>query len=293
MNIATQPTKIMKTDPMGHIFDLENYPIDDLNDPKTAKLIARCRQELDAVGCAVIRNFVRPKSLERMRQEAESKMDQVYWSQDSHTPYMTKDDASFPQEHPKRFFQDRSSGFVNSDILNEDSDLNQIYDSQVMLDFVSSCIGVSPIYCWADPLGNHPYSIMGEGNYFPWHFDGNDFTVSILVEEPEKGGEFEYAPDIRNTEAENFDKVQAVLEGGREGVHTLPLRPGDMQLFKGRFSLHRVTKVKGRKKRIIALPTYVVDPYTVNRPERAKQFYGRALPIHFEREAHRSDKLTD
>ena len=134
---------------------------------------------------------------------------------------------------------------------------------------------------------------MQEDHYFPWHFDGNDFTISILVQASQAGGEFQYVPDIRSPEAENFDQVQAILKGGDEEVHTLSLRPGDMQLFKGRFSLHRVTRVKGCKKRIIALPTYVVDPYTINRPERARQLYGRALPIHFEREAHRTDALTD
>ena len=134
---------------------------------------------------------------------------------------------------------------------------------------------------------------MDDTHYFPWHFDGNDFTVSILVQEADEGGVFEYVPDIRNPESENFDSVKAILNGGREGIQSLELRPGDVQLFKGRFSLHRVTPVHGAKKRIIALPTYVVDPFTVNRPERAKRFYGRAMPIHYQREQHRSDTLTD
>ncbi len=42
-----------------------------------------------------------------------------------------------------------------------------------------------------------------------------------------------------------------------------------------------------------ALPTYTTDPYSVNRPLRAKRLYGRALPIHYERENHRPDNLTE
>ena len=38
---------------------------------------------------------------------------------------------------------------------------------------------------------------MKEGHYFPWHFDGNEFTVSILIQEAEEGGLFEFVPDIR------------------------------------------------------------------------------------------------
>lgn len=278
---------------LSQIIDLERYPIHQPEHPETKALIRRCRAELDDVGCAVISNFVTTDSLARMQAEAERLMPQTFWSQDDHTPYMTKDDPSLPADHPRRFFQKRTSGFINSDILEESSDLRTIYDWQGMTDFVSACVGVAPLYCWADPLGRNPYSIMNEGGYFPWHFDGNEFTVSILVQEAEAGGVFEYCPDIRSPEAENFDHVKSVLNGGRDGVRELPLKPGDLQLFKGRFSMHRVTKVQGPRQRIIALPTYVKDPASVNRPERAKQFYGRALPIHFEREAIRPDRLAD
>ena len=293
MDFLNSDVNVMSSDSMDHIFDLKTYPIDDLSHPATQALVARCQQALNDVGCAVIRNLVRHESIARMQAEAERKIADAYWSQDSHNPYMTKDDNALPHGHPKRFFEKRESGYINSDVLDEDSDLGAIYGSQVLLDFVSACFDVAPIYCWADPLGSHPYSIMDENHYFPWHFDGNDFTVSILIQESDEGGLFEYVPNIRSAEDENFAAVNRVLHGGRDGVHALRLRSGDMQLFKGRFSMHRVTRVKGKKKRIIALPTYVVDPYTVNRPERAKQLYGRALPIHYEREAHRSDGLTD
>ena len=282
-----------ETPAISQIIDLERYPIHQPDHPVTVKLIQRCREELDDVGCALVPNFIRQDSLDRMLDEAHRLMDQTYWSEQDHTPYMTKDDPSLPADHPRRYFQKRSSGFINSDLLEPHSDLNAIYDWQGMTDFVSACVGVSPIYCWADPLGRNPYSVMNDEGYFPWHFDGNEFTVSILVQEAEAGGVFEYCPDIRSTETENFDRVQTVLEGGRDEVHELPLKPGDLQLFKGRFSMHRVTRVSGPRQRIIALPTYVTDPETVNRPERAKQFYGRALPVHYEREAIRPDSLAD
>lgn len=83
------------------------------------------------------------------------------------------------------------------------------------------------------------------------------------------------------------------MECAREGVNQLDLRPGDMQIFKGRFSMHRVTKNAGKKRRVIALPTYVTDPYSVNRPAHSEHLYGRALPIHYERENYRVDRLTD
>nr|WP_067290223.1 hypothetical protein [Marinobacterium profundum] len=294
MTQALNITPEVAVSTLNELIDLDRYPIHDPDSEVTRALIAQCRAELDAVGCCCIANFVRPQSIARMQAEIERKRPDIYWSQDSHNPYMRQDDPSLPEGHPKRAFQRRSSGFVNSDILEEDSDLRRLYDREELLQFVSECLGVTrPIYRWSDPLGCSPYSVMDDGNYFPWHFDGNEFTVSILVQQADKGGVFEYCPDLRTPENENFDQVADVLKGDCGPVHTLDLKPGDLQIFKGRFSMHRVTPVEGSRPRYIALPTYVYDPETVNRPERAKQFYGRAMPIHYEREALRPDTLTD
>ena len=293
MTMKFEYQKVMKNNPIAHIFDLNTYPINDLNNPKTKELILQTSRELNKVGCAVIRDFVSLESIARMQAEAERKMDKVFWSEDRHNPYFTKEDLTLPTDHPRRFFEKRLSGYLNSNRLDENSDLNEIFFSQILLDFLRKCLGVSPLYCWADPIGNHPYSLMKDDNYFPWHFDGNEFTVSILIQEAEQGGIFEYVPDIRSPGKENYEQVKNVLNGEKEGIHSLKLRPGDMQIFKGRFSMHRVTTTKGSKMRIIALPTYSVDPFTVNRPEHSKQVYGCALPIHYEREHYRPDDLTD
>lgn len=286
-------TKHIPSPNLAQIVNLETYPIDQVDHSDTQALIQRCRRELDDIGCAVIHNFIRPESLERMKAEAERLMPQTFWSEDSHNPYFKPLDESYPEDHPMRFFEQRRSGYINSDLLEANSDLDTFYENEVAINFISECLGIAPLYCWADPLGRNPYSIMNEDHYFPWHFDGNEFTVSILVQEAEEGGVFEFAPDIRNKSDENFDDVQRVLHGDRSQVHALPLRTGDLQLFKGRFSMHRVTQIKGKRQRIIALPTYSTDPHTVNRPKHSEHLYGRAMPIHYEREHIRVDGLTD
>ncbi len=279
--------------PPKHIIDLDRYPIDQPDHPDTRRLVNRLRGELDDVGCAVIPEFIRPDSLARMLSEAGRLMDKTHWTRESHNPYFSGDDSSLPATHPRRIFGDRYSGFIDSDILEDTSDLRAVYDWDGLTQFVSACLGVAPLYCWADPLGRNPYGIMEDGSCFPWHFDGNEFTVSILVQAAEEGGTFEYVPDLRNPGDEKFGEVGDVLKGNRQRVRTLDLRPGDLQLFKGRFSLHRVTEVTGARKRIIALPCYSKDPMYVNRPEHSKQVYGRALPIHYERQACRPDTLSD
>lgn len=273
--------------------DLEQFPIHELGDPKRAELVAHARAGLEDDGCVVIPQFVSAKAVEEMRAEAIRLLGKARSGEETMNPYFSADDESLPKDHPKRIFSRRSSTYINSDELEPTSLLRKFYDSDVVVHFISECLNVGPLYRWADPLGRNPYSIMHDGDYFPWHFDGNDFTVSLLVQESESGGEFEYCPNIRNAESESFDDVKAVLKGDRSKVKSLQLRKGDLQIFRGRHSLHRVTKTSGASPRIIALPSYVTNPYLVNRPKHSQSVYGRAMPIHVERERTRLDGLTD
>ena len=278
---------------LNDIVDLDIYPINQLGNQKYKDIINYNKKLLDNNGCCVLKNFIKEESINRMKQEAERKLNKVYWTKDKHNPYFIKDDETLPKDHPKRIFTVRESGYINSDDLEQNSDLNHLHDSDEMLKFVSDCLGVYPLYKWVDPLGKNPYSIMHSGHYFPWHFDGNEFTLSILVQKSEKGGIFEYSPDLRSKDNENFENVTKVLRGDRGAVKSLDLKPGDLQIFKGRFSMHRVTKIEGKSSRYIALPCYVKDPYRVNKPEHSIQVYGKAMPIHYKRNNIEADGLTD
>jgi len=281
-------------DLLGEIIDLDTYPIHRLDSATRAELVAETRSQMDAVGCCRISNFIRMDAIETMRTEALELPPKTFWAEQSHNPYASPADPDLPDDHPRNTFQDRMSGFINSDVLPATSLLNHIYDSNVFTHFVWDCLGASkPIYQWADPLGRNPYGVMETDHYFPWHFDGNEFTVSILVQRPEGGGVFEYVPDIRQPNDENFERVQHILGGGRDGVHELDLQPADLQLFKGRFSMHRVTRIVGPTTRYIALPTYVYDPWRMNRPHHAIQYYGRATDMHYARESALVDGLVD
>lgn len=279
---------------LDQIVDLDSYPIHRLESKVRSDLVAETREQMDTFGCCRISNFVRPEAINQMQSEAQSLHPQTFWAEQSHNPYASPPDPDLPSDHPRNVMQERMGGFINSDLLPSSSLLNEIYNSNVMTHFVWEALGTQrPIYQWADPLGRNPYGVMETGHYFPWHFDGNEFTVSLLVQKAELGGVFEYVPDIRSPGQENFDRVQAVLEGSREGVHQLDLVPGDLQLFKGRFSMHRVTRIVGPTTRYVALPTYVFDPWRMNRPHHSTQYYGRATEAHHQRALSLADGLVD
>ena len=275
------------------IINLEKYPINEINSAKYRELINYTRNQLNEDGCCLLSDFIKPDSIKRMKEEVDRNLGKIYFTNDKHNPYFTKEDATLDEKHPKRIFSLRQSGYLNSDDLEKDSDLNKFYDLEEMIKFASDSLEVFPLYKWADPLGKNPYSVMHKEHYFPWHFDGNEFTLSVLIQKAEKGGLFEYVPDIRSKDNENFEEVAKVLKDDRTRVKSLDLKPGDLQIFKGRFSMHRVTKIEGKTSRYIALPCYVKDPLKINKPEHSKQVYGKALPIHFKRENIQGDGLTD
>ncbi|MEP7204240.1 MAG: hypothetical protein ABI894_16630 [Ilumatobacteraceae bacterium] len=276
------------------LIDLDVYPIHDLTSSAREAVVAEARAQMSADGCCRLSGFVRPGAVERMQVEATSLHDRTCWSVQDHNPYFSPDDDSFPAGHPRRTLQHRETGFINSDVLVGDSVLRQLYDSDVLLHFIWECLGTArPIYRWADPLARNPYGVTDPGQWLPWHFDGNEFTVSILAQKAERGGVFEYVPNIRRPDVENYEHVAHVLAGGHDGVRQLDLMPGDLQLFAGRFSLHRVTPVEGTVPRYIGLPSYVHDPYRMNRSFHSETLYGRATDQHRQRERVLVDGLVD
>jgi hypothetical protein len=146
-------------------------------------------------------------------------------------------------------------------------------------------------------------NVLPPGRGHPWHFDTNEFAVSLLTQPAEAGGVFEFCPGIRSPEDENLAGVRAVLEGeageatdAADGtVRRLALRPGDLQLFRGRFSLHRVTTVEGTTPRHTAILSYSERPGVVGSVERTRQLFGRVLPEHLAAAGHavRGDRLLD
>ncbi|WP_368075880.1 hypothetical protein [Leisingera sp. NJS201] len=136
-------------------------------------------------------------------------------------------------------------------------------------------------------------NMVEEGQGFPWHFDTNNYTVTLAIQNGEAGGDFEYAPMLRTPSDENYDGVARVLAGGSPLVRKLVLQPGDLQIFRGRYSLHRVAPVEGPRRRYVGIFSFVEKEGMCGGVERTKQLYGRVLPRHYEREGLRADALRD
>lgn len=276
------------------LIDLETYPIHKEGAAREA-ILARVRQELRARGCAVLKGFLRPEGIKATVAEAESVADQGHRSYSRTNAYFTKDDPSLAEGDPRRQFFDRSNAFIPADNFATTGALRTIFDTTGFDDFIRECLEEpkGQFFRYADPLADVIVNGAVEGNGFPWHFDTNNYTVTLALQNAEKGGEFEYAPMIRSSTDENFSEVAKVLNGTSDQVVSLTLEPGDLQLFKGRYSLHRVAPLGGKTPRYVAIFSYVNAPDMVGSVERTTQLYGRTLPIHHERAGNRNDALID
>jgi len=276
----------------SHFIDLDRYPIDQPG-PRREAVIADARAAIDSVGCAVLKGFVRAEALPAIVAECDRTAEFGHRNFNRTNPYFTTDREDLPASHPLRRFYDRSNAFVPADHFGSDSILRALYEWPAFAPFIQQALGEARFYRYADPLADVIVNLAEEGGGFPWHFDTNNYTVTLAIQNAERGGDFEYSPYLRTPTDENYAGVERVLDGDASLIHTLRLEPGDLQIFKGRYSLHRVTPLAGTRLRYVAIFSYVEEPGMVGSPERARQLYGRVLPIHLERAGLRADALID
>jgi hypothetical protein len=272
--------------------DLDRYPIDQPG-PERDAVVAAAREAIDSVGCAVLKGFVRAERLPEIVAECDRTAEFGHRNFNRTNPYFTVDREDLPETHPLRRFYDRSNAFVPADNFGPESVLRQIYEWPAFAPFIQEALGEERFFPYADPLADVIVNLAEEGNGFPWHFDTNNYTVTLAIQNAEQGGDFEYSPYLRTPTDENYEGVERVLDGDPSLIRTLRLEPGDLQIFKGRYSLHRVTPLVGQRLRYVAIFSYVEEPGMVGQPERARQLYGRVLPIHLERAGLRTDALVD
>ncbi|MBF6170482.1 arpA protein [Nocardia blacklockiae] len=276
--------------------DTGRYPLGAPGSAGWDEVVARARADLAADGCCVLSGFIRPELLDTLRTEGDALAPHAYYTVEKVNAYNIPLDADLPPDHPGNIVLERGNAFVARDLIPAEALIQQLYTSPAFQRFVADCFGLPELHEFADPLAGLCLNVVAPGMSHPWHFDTNAFTVSMLTRAPEAGGVFEYCPAIRSPEAEHLEDVRAVLTGGGDHlIRRLRLRPGDLQLFQGRFSLHRVSPVEGTAQRHTAIFAYSEQAGVVGNVERTRQLFGRVLPDHLAAagNAVRGDRLLD
>jgi hypothetical protein len=257
------------------------------------QVIAQARAGLEEDGCARLSQFIRPEAHDALARETTALSPLALHSSEEYTPYGTGPDDSFSQDHPRRRMHRTTSGSVTRDLIPMNGLIQQIYRNPHLIAFIAACLSADEVYPFADPMRGLIINSMDKGNALGWHFDANEFIVSLMTHRADKGGMFEYCPGIRVPGYENFEDVKGVLDGRPDKVKKLDLQVGDLQIFKGRYSLHRVNRIeKGR--RHTAIFGYARQPGFIGSVASTKKVYGRVMQEHIDAEHTRqTDGLAD
>ena len=275
------------------LIDYERYPIDLPDDPRRQQVVDQVRAELADDGCAVIRGFFSADGLAALTAEAEARKSQAYYSPRSLcNVYLNDGDPAYPGDHPINRFMPRSNGFVTADLFGEETAARQLYHWDPLKDFLRDCLGKRELFIYEDPVSNMIVNVGAPGQQFNWHFDTNEFTITMLLRPAQSGGHFEYVPNLRTTSDECYEQVGAVLDGDRSRVHRLELDAGDLQFFLGRFSLHQVTENTGATDRLLLIMSFAEQAGMIGSRERVQNLYGKTTSAHRERRV-RADGLVD
>lgn len=259
----------------AEMVNLARYPIANLDSAEGAKFTGQCRQQYLQTGLCILNDFITTDAQRILTDEANSISGKAYFCKNTHNVYLTEDDPTLPPDDIARRQQQTYVGSVPYDQIAEDTHLRQLYQWDPLKDFIGYVLGKSELYRFADPLGACSINVFVEGGEHGWHFDESEFTVTLMLQAPEAGGAFEYVPQIRGN-ADEKKIVARVLDGDRSQVIELPFSTGTLLIFGGNQTLHRVTRVKGKRPRLVPVLCFAEQKDLKNSETVRKLFWGRS-----------------
>ena len=275
------------------IINHTHYPLDEPDNPRRLAIIDQIKSELAGDGCAVIRNFFSTRGLAALLSEANERKTQTYFSERKQcNVYLNDGDPEFPADHPLNTFIPRTNGFITADLFDESTTAHRLYYWKPLSQFLAECLGKQKLFIYEDPVSNMIVNVGNPGQQFNWHFDTNEFTITMLLKPARSGGIFEYIPQLRTSTDECYDEVKGVLDGDRSRVKQLELNAGDLQIFLGRFSLHQVTTNSGDEDRLLLIMSFSEKPGMIGSLARVKDLYGKVTAAH-RKNTVRADNLID
>ena len=204
----------------------------------------QCRFILEKEGALVLKDFFSESSVREVVQASSGREAEAFYANSTHNVYLTPVNQELAETHPFNRQVLSSKGLLADDQIPKNSPLRELYEASSFREFLCSVLGIREIHPYADKLSSINIHFAQEGKELGWHFDNSSFAVTMLLQAPEAGGEFEYVPEVRDADTGEmgFEQVDQILSG-RFPVQKLLFDPGDLVLFRGRNSIHRVTPV--------------------------------------------------
>lgn len=250
--------------------DLAEHPIDD------PSYQAQCAESLDQDGALVLSGFFTDTFVAAVLDDSVGREPEAFFANDTHNIWLTPPDPDLAADHIFNRQIVSTKGLLADDQLGADSALRHVYDHGAFRRFIASVVGVDAVHPYADELSSINVHFHRDGEELGWHFDNSSFAVTALIQAPERGGDFEYVTGLRSTSEaiERYDDVTAAVDRG-VGVQILDFEPGDLVLFRGRNSMHRVTPSHGTTTRVLVVFAFNTEPNIGLSASALETFYGR------------------
>lgn len=261
---------------MHDILDLDRYPLDREDGAAWRELVEEAAGSLHDTGMFSLEDVLRPGIAARAAAEVAPTMRTgAYEHRRRHNIYFRPAVPELSLDHPASRLLETVSHTVCADQL-QDSIVMAIYQYLPLRRFLAATMGKPSLHLMQDRLARANVMSYRHGEALNWHFDRSEFTVTLLLQAPRQGGDFQYRSDLRSDQDPNHDGVGALLAGRDPDVRTLRLQPGTLNVFRGRNTAHRVTPVEGDRERMIAVFSYYERPGVIFSDAERIGFYGRA-----------------
>ncbi|WP_245517186.1 MULTISPECIES: 2OG-Fe(II) oxygenase [unclassified Mesorhizobium] len=258
------------------ILDLDRYPLDREGSPESQRLVEESTAALNANGMFNLEGFLRPGIAERAVAEIRPVMDaRSHEHRRMHNIYFKPSIPELSPDHPALRKVETISHTVCADQI-PGSIVLSIYEYEPLVRFLAVTMDKPQLHVMQDPLARA--NVMGyrAGEALNWHFDRSEFTTTLLLQGPERGGDLEYRTDLRSDDDPNYEGVARLLEGRDPEAKILRMKAGTLNVFRGKNTAHRVTTVEGERERMIAVFSYYERPGVMFTDEERIGFYGRA-----------------
>lgn len=259
---------------IAEILDLDRYPLDDTS--RTPALIESCHREIEQTGMFNLEGLMRPAAVAAAAEEIRPLMDSESFTHSRwHNIYFEPRIDGVADDHPALKLCETVNHTICADQMRS-TVVCRIYEWLPLIDFLAAVMQKPRLYLMEDPLARANVMSYRKGEALNWHFDRSEFTVTLLIQNPQAGGDFQYRSALRSDTDPNLDGVARLLRDEDPRVTTLPLTAGTLNVFRGKNTAHRVSPVVGGRDRMVAVFSYYERPGVVFSEEERVGFYGRA-----------------
>ena len=146
--------------------------------------------ELEKKGILIFRNFINSERIKKIKEESIKLKPKSFKSSSEYNVYILPNDPKFPKKSARNRVMKTTKRCIPNDLISKNSSLFKIYNSKIIKKFYCDILNVNKLYPYYDPLSSININYYSNGDGLGWHFDNSDFTITLLVKNSLKGGDY-------------------------------------------------------------------------------------------------------